>query len=441
MRNITSHDIRDVFSYSHKYKNKTFVLYIDDEMLSSEMMLVLVKDIVYMLRSGIRIMIVPEVRNSVVINGDTHNLQHAWTVLSEEDIPKIQRASFDVVSQIITCFARYRQTAVIGNWTLARSYGVISGVDYKHSGFVDKIDRVALDTLLRDGIIPVFPAIGWSYTGRPYYLNPMEVATQASVMMRATKLIFILSARRHAQFTTLIPKRKDAHYVRRMTAPEAKQVLELELDNDTSSDHQSVKYAVQALDRGVDRVHMLNGEQDGSLLIEIFSNDGLGVMMYADKYGAITPMQKEDATDVLLLMQPLMRQEILKPRTIEDIIEEHADFVVYKADGHIRGVAALHDIGESAAEIAALATNAQEDSQGIGTTLVQYLLAKAKKQKYARVFVFTLKTGDWFERLGFVKLQDKSALPRERLAQHMASKRQSRVYYMETSAISSDLST
>ncbi len=451
MDHITPHYIRDVFSYSQKYKNKIFTLYLDDAILSSETMHVLIRDIVYMVRSGIRIMIVPEVRcatkaHGLLENGVENDFQPTRPVLSEEDMPTIQRASFDVVSQIITHFARYRQTAVIGNWTLARSYGVIDGIDYKHSGFVDKVDLAAVDKLLRDAIIPVFPAIGWSYTGRPYYLNPVEVATKTSVMMRATKLIFILTGHTHANFAEQVTKATQPTEskatkesgIRRMTALKAKKMLESGSKNALPCSP-IVSHAVQALEQGIERVHVLNGSHDGSLLIEVFSNQGSGLMMYADKYEAITSMQKEDAADVLLLMKPLIEQDILKPRSMETLIEEHADFVVYKTDGHIRGVAALHDLGEGTAEIAALATSLDEDSRGIGTTLMQYLLAKAKKQQYKKVFVFTLKTGDWFERLGFVKLQEKTEIPEARLKEHLASKRQSRVYYMESKKILGDL--
>lgn len=453
MSTVIPHHIRDVFSYSQKYKNKILVLYVDDAILSSEAVYPLVRDIVYMVHSGIRIMILPEVRHTIIkhqqletMHGNT--LYQTRTPLSESDISAIQRASFDVVSQIITYFARHRQTAVIGNWTLARSYGVVNGIDYKHSGFVEKIDLVAVDTLLRDAIIPVFPAIGWSYTGRPYYLNPIEMATQASIMMRATKLIFILNKNAHAHFekrvTHTIESQKlfdnataKNNTIRRMTELQAKAMLPHN-KNDLSFSH-LVSHAIQTLEHGIDRVHVLNGSQDGSLLIEIFSNQGSGFMMYADKYEAIMPMQKEDAPDVLLIMKPLIEQDILKPRSIEMLIEEHADFVIYKTDGRIRGVAALHNLGKGIAEIAALATNSDEDSSGIGTTLVQYLLAKAKKLAYNKVFVFTLKTGDWFERLGFIKLQEKTGIPEKRLQEHLTSQRQSRVYYMETKKIVSDI--
>lgn len=477
MNNITPDHIRDIFSYSRKFSGSVFVLYIDEAVVYSDALYALAKDMTHMLGTGIRIVAVPGMRqprlgvssgvsaaaspaaprkNSAAAHKAEKTIgQKAakiigqkigqnWeqkTSISEQEIAAIQSASFEIVSRVITALARERQTAVLGNWMLARSLGVIDGTDYKHLGVAEKIDAAAVQKLLADGVIPIFPAIGWSYTGTQYYVNPMDIAAETARSLGASKLIFLTDEDARKYFARLTSSgAATAEQCPRLSVSEAKRLLSKNPGLAQEPLVAAASRAVRALETGVERVHLLNGRTDGELLTEIFFNAGSGLMIHADEYEAIAPMQKEDAADALQLMKPLMEQNILKPRSLETLLEQRGDFVVYKTDNRIRGAAALHDIGEGCAEIAALATAQDTDSKGVGKKLMQYLMLQAKKRKFKKVYVMTLKTGDWFERLGFKKVENKDELPKKRLESLQASKRASRVYVMETKKIREDSS-
>ena len=62
----------------------------------------------------------------------------------------------------------FQANAVIGNFTRARGIGVVNGVDFQNSGRVEKILKEPLQQILDQGMIPIFPCIGWNAAGKPY---------------------------------------------------------------------------------------------------------------------------------------------------------------------------------------------------------------------------------------------------------------------------------
>jgi amino-acid N-acetyltransferase len=145
----------------------------------------------------------------------------------------------------------------------------------------------------------------------------------------------------------------------------------------------------------------VDGREDGAILRELFSNLGSGTMLYTDEYESIRPLRSSDIPVILKLMDPLMRQGILVRRNAEQILEKKADFAVFEIDGSVHACGALHDRGEAQGEIAAVATDPLYADMGLGRRVVGYLVDKARKKGFRRVFVLTTHTQDWFESLGF----------------------------------------
>jgi amino-acid N-acetyltransferase len=152
-------------------------------------------------------------------------------------------------------------------------------------------------------------------------------------------------------------------------------------------------------------------------------------MVYADEYESIRPLNIEDIPDVLRLMEPLMKQNIMLRRSHEDIQDKKDDYVVFEIDGSVHACAALHNWGEDQAEIAAIATDPSYSDLGMGRRLIRYLIDKARKQKLHRVFVLTTKTHDWFELLGF-KESTVENLPSKKRAQYDTT-RKSKIFSLD----------
>jgi amino-acid N-acetyltransferase len=124
-------------------------------------------------------------------------------------------------------------------------------------------------------------------------------------------------------------------------------------------------------------------------------------MIYADDYESIRPLKTKDTSDILRIMEPLMKQGVLIRRNSQDILEKKEDYAVFEIDSSVHACGALHDLGEGQGEIAAVATDPAYTEMGLGRRIVRYLIDRAEKQGLSRVFVLTTQTQDWFEFLGF----------------------------------------
>ena len=176
-----------------------------------------------------------------------------------------------------------------------------------------------------------------------------------------------------------------------------------------------LKISSEACKKGVTRVHLVDGNLDGVLLTEIFSDFGSGTMIYTNNYGKIRPMQKSDIPSVLAVMRPFIENGKLLPRTQIDLAENLNDYIVYELDGGVHACSALHTYDDGQSEIAAVAVDESYNHMGIGPKLIEKLLSIAKEKKSKSVFIMTTQASDWFEKLGFVE-DDIKSIPHERLS-------------------------
>ena len=416
--------IRQVFGYVNQFKGKSFVINIDSRVILSPLFPILVRDLVLLHRLGINIVLVPGAK--VRIDEVLTKYQIPWEyregvrISAPESIPFIKMAAFDVSNSLMTLLAENKTDAIIGNWVRARGIGVRDGVDFQCAGTVDRIKIDIIKSVLNQNLIPIFPNIGWSARGKPYNISSLELAATLSQELLAEKLFFITgeSLQSIASYTlpTGVESNKDG-MVSRFTVEEAKEFLSLNSKRSGDEQINLLSLACASCERGVRRVHIIEGNLEGVMLKEIFSSRGFGTMIYADEYSNIRPMVYNDIPEVLRMMEPLVEREILIPRT-HGMLEEQCDsFVVYEVDGILHACGALRSYSGNRGEIAGLAVDETYASMGIGKKIVSFLLEKARRQGMEQVFVLTTQTSDWFSDLGFYE-GTKEQLPREKHANY-----------------------
>jgi amino-acid N-acetyltransferase len=396
--------IREVFTYINRFKNTTFVIKIDSNLISHDYFPILVKDLALLKENGINIVIIPGSRHQIDEILETYQLKSTYhdniRISSSEAIPFIKMAAFDVCNKIMTQLAAYNVNAVIGNWVRARSMGVIDGVDYLNTGKVSKVDKESISHILAEGHIPIFPCIGWSSTGEPFNISSDELAVSLGTALNSQKIFFVEDRDLLNDKKLIIPgntSRMESGRLSKLTVPAAEELLSLNRDHNLSI----LRHAVNAVQRGIDRVHIVNGTVEGVILKEIFSNLGVGTMIFANKYESIRPMKNADISAVLGLMKPLIESGLLIPRSREDMANKHEDYIVYSMDEVIHGCAALHRFEDNQGEIAGLAVDSGFVELGIGQKIVSYLLDKGREDGLKQIFVLTTQTSDWFQKMGF----------------------------------------
>ena len=414
--------IREAFGYINRFKGETFVLAIDGSLMESDALPSLVRDIVLLQRMGIRIALVPGARERIDAVLKKYNvacpLVQGTRVTTPQAIPFVKMASFDVSNRIMTMLSRNGADAVIGNWVRARTLGVRDGIDYQHTGLVEKVKAEFVIRSLNDGLVAIFPTIGWSSTGTPYNISSSELAATLARELRASKLLFCNRNGGIAAAGLKVPHDiclSNRGHLPLLTVSQARLVLEANRTRRARLLLEPVLRGVEACEYGVNRVHIINGNVDGVLLTEIFSNRGYGTMIHANEYDNVRPMTFADIPDVLALMRPLVEKKALVPRSGEELAAKLGDYIVHEIDGMVHGCGALHLLSPDEGEIAAIGVDAQYEGMGIGHKLVTFLLERAGKMQLRKVVLLTTQAPDWFFEAGFTR-GGVGDLPRERRA-------------------------
>ncbi len=399
--------IREVFTYINRFRGKVFVIKIDSGVIDNLYFPVLLKDLATLHSAGIRVIVIPGARKRIdeILKqyGKKSNYHNGIRITEEDAVPFVKMAAFDVSNRIMTGLSAHRINALVGNWIRARSMGVIDGVDYKYSGTVDKVLTVPLNKILDEDFIPIIPSIGWNPSGTPYNLSSNELAIQTAVSSGAEKIFFItsedlLNISDYKLPSGVVPS-PDGR-ISRMDGDTAREFLDLNSEKKSGA-LEIVRQALSGIDNGIKRVHIINGNVEGGILSEIFSNLGIGTMLYQNEFDRIRDMSSADIPEVLRIMRPFEASGALIPRTKEDLQRSAGDFVVYEIDKVIHGCAALHEYGSGTGEIAAVAVDPEYEKIGIGKKLIMYLIKRAEKSGMSSLFLLTTRSVDWFEALGF----------------------------------------
>jgi amino-acid N-acetyltransferase len=403
--------IREAFHYQNRFEGSTMVFKVDFPVTEDPAFPYLLKDMALLAKTGFRVVIVPGAKEWIDAVLGEYRIVSAWTgdppgaavrITTREAMPFVEMAAFHTAARFMTGLSAGQAEGVIGSFVRARGLGVINGRDMEHSGAVDRVLADSIGRVLNQGMVPILPCIGYGGAGRPYNVQSDEIALAAAAALGAAKLFFISvdGGLRGGSFK--IPPGIEVGENGRIVRLTPQEAAELLAENGAEARPlRELALALRAVRTGVERIHIIDGREEGAVLRELFSNLGSGTMVYADAYESIRPLRGADIPDILRLMDPLMQRGILIRRSAEDILERMEDYGVFEIDGSVHACGALRDWGEGQGEIAAVATDPLYADMGLGRKMVRCLIDRAEKKGLHRVFVLTTGTQDWFEALGF----------------------------------------
>ncbi len=113
-----------------------------------------------------------------------------------------------------------------------------------------------------------------------------------------------------------------------------------------------------------------------------------------------------DVPSIWALREPLIEKRVLLGRELVEIYESVQELMVaVSPDGHVLACGALHVMWKDLAEVRSLVVSETARGLGLGSKIVEGLLARAKALGIKRVFCLTFETG-FFEKLGFEVIDD-----------------------------------
>ncbi len=282
-----------------------------------------------------------------------------------------------------------RITLASGNLVTAKPAGIIDGVDRLRLGEVRRVHAAEIGTLLDNGTIVLVPPIGYSTSGAAYVLTPETLAAEVATSLGADK--FIVYDR--------VERVNDAGEMTPQSLRETLAQAEFDVPTDAR-----LRALLKASEAGVSRCHLISFHTDGALLQELFTAEGVGTQVSKGDYRAIRPATSADVAGIVELIRPLEEQGLLARRPRDRLEAEIAHFSVAELDGIVVGCCALFPHGD-AVELACVATHSSHRFRVAGKTLGDRVLshgeAVAREQGFARMFVLTTRTEDWFAERGF----------------------------------------
>lgn len=395
--------------YINTHRGKTFVIMLGGEAIEHENFSSIVNDIGLLHSLGIQLVVVYGARPQIDANLALHHHEPVYhkntRVTDAKTLELVKQAAgtlqLDITARLSmslnnTPLQGAHINVVSGNFIIAQPLGVDDGVDYCHSGRIRRIDEDAIHRQLDSGAIVLMGPVAVSVTGESFNLTSEEIATQLAIKLKAEKMIGFCSS----QGVT----NDDGVIVSELFPNEAQARVEAQEEKGdyNSGTVRFLRGAVKACRSGVRRCHLISYQEDGALLQELFSRDGIGTQIVMESAEQIRRATINDIGGILELIRPLEQQGILVRRSREQLEMEIDKFTIIQRDNMTIACAALYPfVEEKIGEMACVAVHPDYRSSSRGEVLLERIAAQAKQMGLSKLFVLTTRSIHWFQERGF----------------------------------------
>ncbi len=418
---------RAVAPYIHMHRGKTMVVGVPGEAIAAGKLPNVVQDLALIKSMGVKIVLVhgfrPQVNEQLRAKGEEPRYYKGIRITDGVALDSALEAAGQLRYEVEAAFSQGLPNTpmagatvrvISGNFLTARPVGIVDGVDYKHSGLVRKVDSSAIQSMLDQGALVLLSPLGFSPTGEAFNLNMENVATEVASELHADKLIFLTEIGGLRQ-RPLDPESEDNPVDTELSLADAQRLLTRlpapEHPNDLAF---YLQYCVRACIKGVERSHIVPYSVDGSILLEIYTHDGIGTMVVDEKLENLREATIEDVGGILHLIEPFEQDGTLVKRSRTEIERDAHLYTIIEHDGVIFGCAALYPYAEdSTGEMASVTVSPAVQGQGDGDKLLRRIEQRARAMGLKSIFVLTTRTMHWFIKRGF-QVVDPSWLPEAR---------------------------
>jgi amino-acid N-acetyltransferase len=416
-------DLRAILQYIPRFRDKVFVLSVDGAIITEGNFVNILTDVAVLRSVNIRVVLVhgagAQIKLLAEQQGITPTDLAGSGVTDASTLQLALTAANRLTHEILEGLAAHDLRAVCTNAITAYPLGILQGVDHLFTGKIERIDTELLQTLLAQSIIPVIPPLGFDGDGRTYRVNSDGVAVALAEALKATKLIYI---------TTQDGLFRDGQFIRQMLVADLDTILAKEKSAFDPEIISKAVHASAACKAGIQRVHIINGRIDESLLTEVFSNEGVGTLIYANEYQQIRRALKKDIRQILQLTKSAVQNSELVKRTRATIEKQINDYYIFEIDKNPVGCVALHSFPEqNKGELASLFVRSSHENQGIGRKLIQFAEARATELGLSELITLSTQAFTYFQsKAGFTE-GTPDDLPPARREKYDASGRNSKV--------------
>ena len=389
-------DLRGILQYIPQFREKTFILAIDGAIVTNDNFATLLLDVALLWSLNIRVVLVHGASAQIrTLAAEQHVNASDFDGTGVTDAPTLKlalTAANRLTHEILEGLSANDLRAATTNVIIAHPLGIIQGVDQLFTGKVERVDTEFLQTLLTQGVVPVIPPLGFDGDGKTYRVNSDGVAVAVAEQLKAIKLIYVTSE------DGLVYR---GQLIRQMLVAELSKLLRDDSAGFAPDMLSKVQHAAAACVVGVPRVHIINGTLDEGLLGEVFSNHGLGTLIYANEYEDIRPAKKKDVRAIQSLIQQGIEADELLKRSRAMIEKSLGDYFIFEIDKNPIACVALHVYPEqNRGELACLYVSSSHENQGIGRKLIQFVENRARQLGLSELLALSTRAFTYFQSKG-----------------------------------------
>ncbi len=284
--------LTEALPYIQQFHGKTMVIKLGGHAMVDGIILdKAISDVVLLQLVGIKVVLVhgggPEITEKMKALGKQPKFVGGLRITDEETLEIAQMVLVGKInSNIVSLIAKCGGKAVgisgnDGNLIIARKMtpqkvrvdGREQEVDLGHVGEIEEINPAVLNTLLDNRYIPVISPIAIDRSGQNLNINADTAAGEIAVALNAYKLINMTDVEG-------IMDASRTKVYRRLKASEAGELISLGVVAEGMIP--KVSSIVNAVTGGVQFGHVINGNVAHNLLLEMFTDEGVGTMIYRD---------------------------------------------------------------------------------------------------------------------------------------------------------------
>jgi amino-acid N-acetyltransferase len=416
-------DLRGILQYIPRFREKVFIISVDGAIVTDENFANILLDVAVLRSLSIRVVLVhgaaAQIRSLAEQQQVIPSDLEGSGITDAETLKLALTAANRLTHEILEGLSANDLRAACTNAIIAHPMGIIQGIDHLFTGKVERVDAELLQTLLAQGIVPVVPPLGFDGDGKTYRVNSDGVAVAIAEALKATKLIFI---------TTQDGIVRQGQLIRQMLVGDLTEILAHRKNELAPEAVSKATHAAVACRGGVQRVHIINGRVDEGLLAEVFSNEGIGTLIYANEYQQVRRAMKKDVRSIMMLIKSSVATDELVRRTRPMIEKQLSDYYIFEIDKNPVACVALHVYPEQRiGELACLYVAPSHENQGIGRKLIGFVEDKARELGLNELITLSTQTFTYFQSKGGFSEGTPDDLPAGRREKYDQSGRNSKV--------------
>jgi amino-acid N-acetyltransferase len=419
--------LRGILKYIPLFQDQVFVIAVDGRIVADDNFGNLLLDIAVLRSLSIKVVLVHGIGYQLselstergVPISDRHGLGTTNEATLNLSVEASNRTAHDIMGNL----ARLNLKASLVNAVRATPVGIVKGQDHLFSGKVERIDSGLIHHLIAGKVIPLVSPIGFDRDGRSHRLNSDHLATELAITLKAAKLIFL----------SPLPGLSIEETLHRQIAMEdLREIVEHGPERIEENTRSKAIHAIKAIESGTPRVHILNGQLPEGLLQEIFSNEGVGTLIYGNDYQQVRRATNLDVRAIHNLTRNAVKREELVHRSLQSIEANIDDFFVFEVDENPVACAALTEHPEEGwAELASLYVMPFYQHTGIGKRMVEFACREAKRKGIPRIIALSTQSYRFFTSVCGFREGDRETLHPSRRESYDTAKRNSKVLYRD----------